>query len=395
MRADTEKSFSSTIHKIAVASVGFSLAIMIIAFLVLFGFQDSIRQKIFSLSSHILVTKYTMGGAFENHPLSENRRFFREWQDYEFIDHIQQYSYKTGLLKTDEEILGVMLKGVGPDFDSLRFRPNMLEGNFIQFREKGYSSDIVLSRKIANLMQVDVGDDILIWFFQNPPRARKLEITGIYETGMEELDSKIIIGDIGMIQRLNDWADTLVGGYEVYLEDYNMIDQAASSLYEDLDYDMSVEKVTDKYYQNFEWLTMLNKNVIILLVIIMIVASFNMISIVMIMIMERTQMIGMLKAFGARDNVISRIFMYSGLQLIVKGLLIGNSLGLGLAWLQYKFRLIPLDPENYYMSFVPIEWNWTIIIALNLLTLIMISLVLLAPTRIISRIQPIRTIRFD
>jgi len=395
IRNDSAGSFSRVIHRIAVASVSISLAIMILSFLILFGFQGSIREKIFSLASHLQVTKFTLGSNYDPFPISINRDFFQNSKDYPFVDHIQKYAYKTGLLKTDDEVLGVMLKGVSSDFDTARFALNMQAGRFVKFPEKSYSREVVLSRTIASLLQVDIGDELLIWFFQDPPRARKVSISGIYETGMQELDEKIILGDLRLIQRLNNWPDTLVGGYEVFVKDFNRLDQAHAELFESVDYDMAVEKVTDKYYQNFDWLNMLNKNVGILLGVIILVASFNMVSIVLILIMERTQMIGLLKACGARDSQIRQMFMYTGMRLIGKGLLYGNIIGLGLAFLQYHFRFIPLDPENYYMTFVPISWDWFTIIALNIGTFGVISLVLLIPTLIISRIQPIKSIRFD
>jgi lipoprotein-releasing system permease protein len=218
---------------------------------------------------------------------------------------------------------------------------------------------------------------------------------GLYETGLEDFDQKVILGDIKLVRKLNNWADSLAGGFEVFIEDASKTDQAHAYLLNATDRDLYVEDVSDLYFQIFDWLTLLDRNVVIFLTIILFVAGFNMISIILILIMERTHMIGLLKALGASDHVIRRIFVYNGGFLVLKGLLIGNALGLGLGFIQYYFKVIPLDPVNYYMEYVPIEWDWFTIITLNVMTVLIIGLVLFIPAAIISRIRPIRAIRFD
>jgi lipoprotein-releasing system permease protein len=244
-------------------------------------------------------------------------------------------------------------------------------------------------------MRLKTGDSLLMFFVQYPPRFKKLAIKGIYETGLEELDDQVIIGDIKLNQNLNNWADTLVGGYEIYIKNFSQLDEVSQKVFEVMDYDMQLEKITDKYLQIFDWLTLLRRNVRIFLVLILFVACFNMVSTIFIMIMERTNMIGLLKALGARNDQVHAIFIYNGLFIILRGMLFGNLIGLGFCALQYYFKLIPLDPENYYMSSVPIEWNWLMIVLLNLLIFVMISLVLVIPVFIISRISPIKAIKFN
>jgi lipoprotein-releasing system permease protein len=219
---------------------------------------------------------------------------------------------------------------------------------------------------------------------------------GIYETNLSDYyDSKIIIGDIRLISRLNDWADSVAGGLEVFVKDQKDIDLAYSTIGEDMDYDLYIEKVSDKYVQVFEWLGLVSRQVNILLVVILTVVCVNMISVVLILVMERTQMIGLLKSMGANNGMIRSIFVYSGVHLIAKGLLYGNAIGLGLCFIQYQFRLIQLNPHDYYMSFVPIGWDWGMVILLNLLVFAVVTIVLLVPTAIVSRINPIKAIRFD
>ncbi len=394
------KSFSATINKIAIASIGFGLAIMIISFLILGGFRRTIQEKIFSFGGHIQITRYSLNNSFQEDPISINNPIYKNASQYDYIDHIQEFSHKVGLLRTSDEIYGILLKGVSESFDSARFAVNMKKGSLIDLEDSsktksGYSTDILMSQQVADKLQLDVGDEVIMDFIQDPIRSRKLHIQGIYDTGLEEFDDKVVVGDIRMIQRLNDWADTLVGGFEVYLKDFDDMDRAAEDLDGEVDYNLFVEKVSDKYIQMFEWLSLLKNNVIIFLGLILFVACFNMVSILLILIMERTQMIGILKALGATNKNIKRIFTYNGIQLILKGMVLGNLIGIGFGLLQDYFHIIPLDPENYYMNFVPIHWDILTILTLNIFTFLIVVLVLNIPTSIILRIEPIRAIRFD
>lgn len=391
----SQGTFSSIINKIAIASIAIGLAVMLVSFLILGGFQRTIKEKIFSFGAHLQVTKYTLGNQFEEQPVSKNSDFYQNYHEYEFIEHVQQFSHKPGLLKTDEDVWGVLLKGVGKDFNVERFQNNIIAGSFIQLPDSGYSREIMISERISNLLKLNVEDDVIMYFVQDPPRYRKLTVKGIYKTDLEDFDEKIIIGDIGLIQRLNNWEEDVVGGFEIFIKNYRRMDNAEEILMEEIDYDLYVEKVSDKYIQIFEWLTLLNRNVVIFLTLILFVACFNMISILLILIMERTQMIGLLKALGATNAQVRKIFVYDGMQLMIKGLLWGNLLALAFGFLQDRFKIIPLDPENYYMNFVPIEWNWPVLVLLNILVFIIVSLVLMVPTMIISKINPIKAIKFD
>ena len=332
----------------------------------------------------------------EETPLDVNVELYNHYQKLDFVRHMQEYAHKAGLVKTEDEVLGVVIKGVGKTFDTASFQSNLIEGRFIHFPDSGYANEVVLSKIIAGKLNATVGDQITVHFFQNPPRFRRLTVTGIYETNLSEyFDGKVIIGDIRLIARLNDWADSVAGGLEVFVKDINRIDDAGMAMSEMIDYDLNIEPVSSKYIQVFEWLNLLSRQVNILLVIILIVVCVNMISIILILVMERTQMIGMLKALGANDRLIRSVFVYNGISLIIKGLLLGNAIGLGLCYIQYQFKIITLNPEDYYMSFVPISWHWEIVAMLNLLTFLVVTVVLLLPTAIISRITPIKAIRFD
>lgn len=388
-------SFTYLVIRIATISIAIGLAVMIASFAILSGFQEKIQAKIFSFGSHIQVTRYDISRSFEESPISKNTELYTNKGSIKNIAHIQVFSQKPGLLKTDDEVSGVIVKGIGPDFNLESFKPNIIKGDFISFSDSSYSKDILISKKIANKLKLNINDTVLVYFVQNPPRYRKLEIKGIYETGLEEFDEFMIIGDIRLNQRLNSWPDSAVGGYEIFVKDFERLDETSQEVFESMDYELQLQKITDKYMQIFDWLALLNRNVIIFLVLILFVAAFNMVSTLLIMIMERTNMIGILKAVGANNKQIRMIFIYNGITIILKGILWGNIVGLGFCLLQYYFKIIPLDPENYYMTFVPIQWNWPVFLGINLLTLFIISLVLFVPVIIISNIKPVKSIKFD
>jgi lipoprotein-releasing system permease protein len=234
-----------------------------------------------------------------------------------------------------------------------------------------------------------------MYFVQDPPRFRNFDIVGIYETFLEDFDNKIILGDIQTIRNLNGWNEDQVGGFEVFIDDPSQIDFYEEYLYQEVDYDLKMVKSTDKYIQIFDWLYLLNNNVYVFLGLILFVAVFNMVSILFILIMERTQMIGILKALGAKNAQIRQIFVWNGIRIIGRGLLLGNMVGLGFGAIQYYTRLIKLDAENYYMDYVPIHWNWAIIAGMNVLILLVTTFILFIPARAISNIKPIKAIRFD
>ena len=390
------KNFSSTIHKIAVGCIGLGLAIMIISFLIFKGFQYTVKEKIYDFSAHFQVRKYVYGFSYEEPPMSINTPLFNNYEDYGFVEHVQEYAHKAGLIKTKGEVLGIVFKGVSQTYDQEIFGEYLKKGRFVNFSDTVYSSEVIVSQVIADKLEIDVGEEIIIHFFQDPPRSRKMNIVGIYETNLSEyFDDKIIIGDIGLIRRLNNWADSIAGGMEVFITNPDQADELESVLDGIVEQDQYVEKVSDKYIQVFEWLELIRRQVNIFLVIILVVICVNMISIILIMIMERTRMIGVLKAMGSPNQVIRKIFGYSGSLLIMKGLFLGNLIGIGLCAFQFYTGIITLNPKDYYMSVVPIGWSWEIILALNALTFFIVTVIMFLPTVVISGIQPIKTIRFD
>jgi lipoprotein-releasing system permease protein len=383
------------IHKIAIASVGLGLAVMLISFMILRGFQENIRNRVASFGGHLQVTRYAVGNVYGENPMPAGLHFAQNPGEYDFVEHVQAFAYKPGLLRTAEEVQGVVLKGIGPDFSLRYFKDNMVSGRVPLFTDTAASTKVVISQRIADKMKLELDDEVIIYFVQNPPRFRRLQIEGIYNTGMEDFDEALVLGDINLIRQLNNWPDTVVGGYEVYIKDFDKLEEAQEALFDATNYNYFVDKVTDRNIQIFEWLSLLDRNVVIFLGIILFVAFFNIISILLILIMERTPMIGTLLALGSSPAQLRRIFLYNGMQMVLKGMLWGNLIGLGLGALQYYFKLIPLDKENYYMDFVPIQWNLTLIVLLNVVLLMIGLLVMLIPTVIIARIQPIKAIKFS
>lgn len=364
--------------------------------MVLGGFKAKIREKIVDFNGHLIVTKYVFNSNIDDHPISLNSDFFNNWQeDFPYITHVQQFANKPALLKTNEEVEGILLKGLDATFDTARFNKNLIEGRFPDFPETGYALEILISKMLANQMLLHVGDKALLYFVQDPPRYRNVTITGIYETGLEEFDQRMVFGDLGLIRRINNWPDSLAGGLEVYVDDFSELDAIENRLFEEIDYDLYVDKVTDKFVQLFDWLSLIDVNVQIFLFLVLFVAGFNMISILIILILERIHMIGILSAMGSPDSLIRRIFFYNGIRLILKGMVIANVIGLGLGLLQKEFKIISLDAKNYYMDAVPISISWTEVLGLNIICLLIVGMALFIPLLIVNRIRAINAIRFD
>jgi lipoprotein-releasing system permease protein len=372
------------------------LGAAIVAFLIMNGFRDTIKDKIYSFSSHLIITKFTMNNSTEEQPFMYNTDFYKHPGQFGFIDHVQEFSHKPGLIKAGDEVLGVVIKGVGKSFNLKQFGQNIIDGEFIHFPDSGYANEVVISKNISDKINAGVGDDIIVHFFQNPPRFRRLKVTGIYETNLSEyFDKQIIIADLRLLQRLNGSADSVAGGLEVFIKDADRAEEALVAIGKSMDYDLYIEKVSDKYQPMFEWLGVISRQVNILLGIILIVVSVNMISVVLILVMERTPMIGVLKAMGATNKLIRSVFVFNGINLVFRGLLYGNLLGLGVCFLQDKFKIVTLNPRDYYMSYAPVSWNWGVVLLLNVLVLVIVTLVLLLPTAVVSRISPIKAIKFD
>ena len=390
-----DNSFSAVIHKIAIASVALGLAIMMVAFFILGGFQENIKDKIFSFSGHIQIKKFSLNNSFEEEPIVLDAERMELVKNDPFVRHIQEYAHKPGLITKDDEVYGMLFKGVAPSFDIETFSKYLVEGEFISFNDSTFSNEVMVSARMAKDLELKLGDRVINYFIMDPPITRRVTVKGIFNTGLDAFDEQMMIGDINLVRNLNGWEADQVGGYELYLNDINAIEEADESVVSKLSVEHYTERVDEKFIQIFDWLNLLSQNVSIFIWLILLVASFNMVSVLFILIMERTQMIGTFKALGASNSLIRGIFSYNGFRLVLKGILVGNAIAIGFAFLQDTFKIIPLDPVNYYMEYVPIDWNWSVTIGLNLLTLLLVSFVLIIPTAIVSRIKPVKAIKFD
>jgi len=387
--------FSATIHKIAVGSLAMGLGVSILAFMVLGGFQKTVSEKVYGFTGHYQVQRFTMSNSFEETPFSQNSDFYNSYTEFPFITKLQSFAHKAALIKGEEEVEGVLMKGVGLDFDSLTFSRYLVEGRLLHIPDEGTSNEVMISQVIANKLLLNVGDKITLYFVQDPPRFRRVEVVGIFQTYLENFDEKIIIGELQTIRNLNDWTKDEVGGLEIFVDDPNKIDTYFPIIESALDFDLKLINSQDKYLEIFDWLSLLDINVYVFITLIGFVAIFNMGAILFILIMERTQMIGLLKALGANNKQIRKIFFWNGIKILLRGLLIGNAVGLGIGLLQDQLKLIPLDATSYYMSYVPIDWNWPVFILINIGITILTAAVLWIPVLVIARVDPIRSIRFD
>ncbi|MFN4147099.1 MAG: ABC transporter permease, partial [Runella sp.] len=386
--------FSATVARVGVVTIALGVATGIIALAVLFGFKQVIYQKVFLFGAHLQVHKLSLNQSFEEPPIPLHTTAYDQWQQVAGLRHRQAVAHKAGILKTPDELQGALLKGVGHDYDWPMLSQSLVAGRAIKFSDSTYSNELILSQKIASKLRLKVGDQVLMYFVQNPPRVRKLDIVGIYETHLEEFDNQLVLGDIRLVQRLNDWPADSVGSYEYFVKNFDDLDRTAKALNQTLAPDMKLESVTERFRPLFEWLKLLDQNTTILLVLVLFVTCFNIASVLLVMMMERTPMVGLLKTLGSPDTQIRRIFFFVGIRLTLKGLLIGNLVGLGLCWLQYQFRFVPLDPVNYFMNTVPVVFDWFSFLLLNFGILALIAVALLIPTIIISRIRPVEALVF-
>jgi lipoprotein-releasing system permease protein len=397
-----ETSFSRPINVIAIIGIAMGLAVMILAVAILTGFKQQIREKVVGFGANIQVTNFDSNISFETTPVSEKQEFVQRIKQIPGIRHMQVFATKAGIIKTDEEIQGVVLKGIGSDFDWSYFKSNMVDGSVFTVTDTGRTNKVIISKKISDMLRLKTGDSFAMHFIQDPPRMRKFTVSGIYETSLEEFDKIYVFCDIGHIKKLNGWKDDQVSGFEIFIDNFDDLDVMTESVRDAIGYKIAEDetkfKVTNirmKYPQIFDWLNFQDINVIIIILLMLIVAGFNMISGLLILILEKTNMIGILKALGSEDMTIRRVFIFQAAYLIAKGLFWGNLIGIGLAFIQLKTGIITLDASSYYIKTVPVNLELAHILMLNAGTMAAIIIMLLVPSQLISRITPVKAIRYD
>ncbi len=398
---DNGRRVSSPTIKIATIGIALGLAVMIISVCIIIGFKKNIRDKVAGFISHIQITSFDNNSSYELAPISFSDSLKTDLQRKPYVDKVQKFITKPGIIKTENDFQGIVLKGVSNGYDWSFFEKNMVEGSIVNFDDTTDVNQAIISRKIANLLHLKLGDRFTAYFVQNPIRARRFEISGIYETGFEDYDKLYVITDISVLSKLNGWEDDMVSGIEVLINDNYRLEEFSQELF----FEMSTYK--DRFGNNlymrsmkdinpliFNWLDLLDMNVWIILILMLLVSGFTMISGLLIIILERTNMIGMLKSMGARDYSIRKIFLYLSFFLIGRGMLWGNVIGLLLCFLQEEFQIIKLDAATYYLSSVPIELNFWYILLLNIGTLLVTLLMMIAPSYLVTKIFPAKSIRF-
>jgi lipoprotein-releasing system permease protein len=389
------KTLSLPIVVIATLSIMLGIAVMIISISVLQGFKSEIKEKIIGFASHVQVVPYNLSQTSLEEGISlskdEKERILR----IENVKSVNPFLTKMGVIKTKTDFGGVVLKGIDKDFDTSFFHHYMISGRFIEALKEG-SNEALISKQIADKLNLSINDKLRVYFhIDNGYRARAFSVVGIYETGLGDYDDKFVICNIKQLQSLNKWADDRVEGYEILLNDFSKLDKSADEIYYALDKDKTIQTIAEIEPNLFTWLDLLDSNVFVILTIMILVSIVTITSTLLIIIFERTNMIGILKGFGATNKSIIKIFLYNATYIIIRGLLLGNILALGLCFLQDRFHIIKLNQESYFLTSVPIEISVIQIIMLNLATIIICVASLLIPVRSISKIDPIKSIRFD
>jgi lipoprotein-releasing system permease protein len=392
---NSKRTFSKLIVRIAILGIMLGLAVMILAVAIVKGFKYEIREKVRGFSGDIQVTKLDLNTSYENTPFSISDSSLKKISSGNGISFIQPFATKPGIINAGDEAEGVVLKGLDKSYNWEYFKKILIAGKVIDFSDPAKSrSQILISKFTADRLNLKVGDDFLMYFIQNSLLKRKFKIAGIYNLGVEEVDKVFVIGDLDLIRSLNKWEPSQVGGYEIRVNDFNELDTVEQKVYEDLGLELKSYTVKEYYPAIFEWLSLLDVNTQVILILMMAVAVINMISALMIMILERTNMIGILKALGSSNWNIRKIFLYNATYLIGLGLLCGNLLGIGLGLFQNYTHFFTLDQTSYYMSFVPVQLEVKDILLLNAGTLVISLMVLLIPSLLVTRISPLKAIRF-
>lgn len=397
-----QKTVARPILQISLVSIALSLTVMIISVCTVTGFKGEIRRKLIGFGSHIQILNFDSNSSFETKPISKHQPFSDFIDSLPGIKHVQVFATKPGIMKSNDELNGAIVKGISSDFDWSFFRENLVEGNIFTVNDSATTNKVLISKYMSNLLKLKPGNRFAMYFIDERPRARVFEVAGIYQTSLVEFDKQYILADIKHIQSLNSWAEDQITGFEILIDDYDNIDYMTEAVFSvaGITFNpdgskLKVVSIKDIYPQIFDWLSLIDKNVWVLLGLMLIVSVFNMVSVLLIMILDRTVMIGILKSLGSGNPFIRNIFLYQAGYLIIKGLIWGNIIGAGLCYLQYHFKLITLNPESYFLDYVPVNFNLWYIMLLNIGVLALVMAVLLIPARIIARVDPAKTMIFN
>jgi lipoprotein-releasing system permease protein len=408
---DRKHTFSNPIIKIGVTGIALGVAVMIVTLSIITGFQNQIKEKISTFSAHLQVHDYNKSSSDEPFPISLEPQLINELKSNPSVKHIQTFATKNGILKTKTENEGILLKGIDENYDWSYIKPYTSEGENLSITKNEVSKDIFISKTLANKLNIQLNQKLLIYFMtkkknndeesitssyiEYEPRVKDFYVKGIFETGFSDFDKNLAFIDLKQIQKLNYWDSTLVAGYEIYINDFNKLEQAQEELNDLVGFNYKVSSIKEMQAPIFNWLDMINVNAIIIIGLMAIVAAINMISALLILILESTSMIGVLKALGTSNKSVRQIFFHVSINLLAKGLIIGNVVGIGFCLLQQHFKVLKLDAEIYYLKYVPINFSIAHVVLVNAGTVIICLLMMYLPTLILNKITPIKAIRFS
>ena len=387
-----EKRYSKVVVNIAVAAVAVSIAVMIISVSVLKGFQHEIGNKIIGFSGQIRVSTFSANVSLQASPLAIEKKTYNIIKKVSPNAKIAAYVMKGGIIKANDNIEGAILKGVDSTYDFSFLQQHLLQGKIPNISSK--ANEILISKNLANKLNLKLHESVFMYFIEQPARVRKLKITGIYNTGLEEFDNRFVFGSLSTVQKLNNWKNHEVDALEITLGKNEAVEVVSEQLYNELPSSLNVETVKELYPQLFDWLKLQDLNVIIIVVMMLLVGTINMVTALLILILEKTKTIGLLKSIGTSNKDVMKIFMINAGRLIFKGAFIGNAVGLTIIGLQHTFNLIPLDAASYYMSFVPVSFDIISFATINIISIGISLLCMLIPALIIRRISPAKVIRF-
>lgn len=396
------KRVSSPAIRIAIAGIALGLAVMIVAVCIIVGFKKEVRAKVIGFGSHIQITTFESNSSYEHMPIAVSDTLLAHLRANPAISNIQEFITKPGIIKTDDDFMGVVLKGVAEGYDWQFFRKNLVEGTVIEPADTADGNRAIISKEMADKLLLKRGDSFTCYFVQDPVRARRFDIVGIYETNFEDYDKLYILTEKEVLARLNGWDSDMVSGIEVLVKNYDNLDRTAQELF----FDMAshTDRLGNAFYTRsikdinpmiFNWLNLLDMNVWVIIILMLVVSGFTMISGLLIIILERTNMIGILKSMGARDLSIRKVFLYLSAFLIGKGMLWGNVIALLFCFIQYRWQLLKLDPSTYYLAAVPVDLNPLYIILLNAGTLFVSLLMMIGPSYLVAKITPAKSIQFE
>ena len=381
--------------------IGVSIGIiaMIMSVSIVIGFKNQVKEKVVGFGSHIQITSYDNKASYETNPIAFSDSVLNALRNTDQISHVQLFITKSGILKTSEDFQGVILKGVGKDFDWRFLKENIVEGRIL---DPNNSSEIIVSRYVANRLNLKLNDSFLVYFIKDAVSARKFKIVGIYETHFEEYDKMFAITNLDILQRLNNWDKDQFSGAELLVKDFKQLDEIKqnvffkmSIIYDRQGHSYFTKSIKEMNPGIFSWLELLDMNTVIIIILMLIVSGVTMISGLLIIILEHTNLIGVLKAMGARNGKIRKIFLYFASFIILKGMFWGNLIGISLCLIQKQYGVVKLDPSTYYLSHVPIELNFWYILAINVGTLIISMAMIVGPSYMIARISPAKSIKFE